>query len=181
MKAKTMRLCVYNSIQWTRSGRQSNKDLHSTKTSCKHYNSWARHKDFQVGDLVLRKVMGAARDPTHGKLDPNQEARPQLGRTLQNHIMAEERHLLPRDTRRTKVVPSMERQAPTKVLLVEMIVWSNTPQFSSLLQIIFSTILFKYLYILSLKGRSFSLENNFSTNAWFIIRRVFKYHQCIFL
>ena len=30
----------------------------------KHYNSRVRHKEFKVGDLVLRKVMGAARDPT---------------------------------------------------------------------------------------------------------------------
>ena len=39
----------------------------------KHYNSRVRHKDFKVGDLVLRKVMGAARDPTQGKLGPNWE------------------------------------------------------------------------------------------------------------
>ena len=37
----------------------------------KHYNSRVRHRDFQVGDLVLRKVMGASRDPTHGKIGPN--------------------------------------------------------------------------------------------------------------
>ena len=37
----------------------------------KHYNSRVRHRDFKVGDLVLRKVMGAARDPTQGKLSPN--------------------------------------------------------------------------------------------------------------
>ena len=30
----------------------------------KHYNNKVRHRDFQVGDLVLRKVMGAARDPS---------------------------------------------------------------------------------------------------------------------
>ena len=30
----------------------------------KHYNSRVQHRDFKVGDLVLRKVMGAARDPT---------------------------------------------------------------------------------------------------------------------
>ena len=30
----------------------------------KHYNSRVRHKDFQVGDLVLRKVMGVVKDPT---------------------------------------------------------------------------------------------------------------------
>ena len=37
----------------------------------KHYR--VRHRDFQVGDLVLRKVMGAGRDPTQGKLGPNWE------------------------------------------------------------------------------------------------------------
>ena len=37
----------------------------------KHYNSQVRHRDFQVEDLALRKVMGATRDPSHGKLDPN--------------------------------------------------------------------------------------------------------------
>ena len=39
----------------------------------KHYNSGVRHRDFQVGDLILRKVMGAARDPTQGKLGLNWE------------------------------------------------------------------------------------------------------------
>ena len=39
----------------------------------KHYNSWVRHRDFQVKDLFLRKVMGAARDPTQGKLGSNWE------------------------------------------------------------------------------------------------------------
>ena len=34
----------------------------------KHYNSRVRHRDFQVGDLVLRKVMGTSRDPTKGSL-----------------------------------------------------------------------------------------------------------------
>ena len=39
----------------------------------KHYNSNVRHGDFQVGDLVLRKVMGTTRDPLQGKLGPNWE------------------------------------------------------------------------------------------------------------
>ena len=39
----------------------------------KHYNSRVRHRDFQVGDLVLRKVMGSARDLTQRKLGPNWE------------------------------------------------------------------------------------------------------------
>ena len=39
----------------------------------KYYNSNVRRRDFQVGDLVLRKVMGVARDPSQGKLGPNWE------------------------------------------------------------------------------------------------------------
>ena len=30
----------------------------------KHYNSKVKHRDFQVGDLVLRKVTGTTRDPS---------------------------------------------------------------------------------------------------------------------
>ena len=37
----------------------------------KHYNTKVRHRDFQIGDLVLRKVIGAAKDPSQGKLGPN--------------------------------------------------------------------------------------------------------------
>ena len=44
----------------------------------KHYNSRVRHKDFQVGDLVLRKVMGATKDPIQGKLGPNWEGSYQI-------------------------------------------------------------------------------------------------------
>ena len=39
----------------------------------KHYNARVRHRDFEIGDLVLRKVMGAAKDPSQGKLGPNWE------------------------------------------------------------------------------------------------------------
>ena len=39
----------------------------------KHCNSRVRHRNFKVGDLVLRKVMGATWDPTQGKLGPNWE------------------------------------------------------------------------------------------------------------
>ena len=34
----------------------------------KHYNSKVKHKDFQVGDLVLRKVIGTTKDTSQGKL-----------------------------------------------------------------------------------------------------------------
>ncbi|XP_065622693.1 uncharacterized protein LOC136064648 [Quercus suber] len=39
----------------------------------KYYNSKVRRRDFQIGDLVLRKVMGATKDPSQGKLGPNWE------------------------------------------------------------------------------------------------------------
>ena len=39
----------------------------------KRYNSRVRHRDFQVGDLVLRKVMDATKDVSQGKLGPNWE------------------------------------------------------------------------------------------------------------
>ena len=39
----------------------------------KRYNSRVRHRDFQVGDLVLRKVMDATKDASKGKLGPNWE------------------------------------------------------------------------------------------------------------
>ena len=39
----------------------------------KHYNSNVKHRDFQVGDLVLRKVMSTTRDPSQGKLGLNWE------------------------------------------------------------------------------------------------------------
>ena len=39
----------------------------------KHYNTKVRHRDFQIGDLVLWKVMGAAKDLSQGKLGPNWE------------------------------------------------------------------------------------------------------------
>ena len=39
----------------------------------KYYNSNVRHRDFQVGDFVLRKVMGTTKDSSQGKLGPNWE------------------------------------------------------------------------------------------------------------
>ena len=39
----------------------------------KHYNSRAKHMNFQVRDLILRKVTGAVKDPSQRKLGPNRE------------------------------------------------------------------------------------------------------------
>ena len=39
----------------------------------KHYNTKVRPRQFQVGDLVLRNVTTATRDPSQGKLGSNWE------------------------------------------------------------------------------------------------------------
>ena len=39
----------------------------------KHYNFNVRHRDFQVGDLLLRRVTSTAKDPSQGKFGPNWE------------------------------------------------------------------------------------------------------------
>ena len=44
---------------------------HYQDLMAKHYNSRVKHRDFKVGDLVLRKVIGTARDPTQGMFSSN--------------------------------------------------------------------------------------------------------------
>ena len=39
----------------------------------KHYNAKVKPRHFSIGDLVLRKVTTATKDPTQGKLGPNWE------------------------------------------------------------------------------------------------------------
>ena len=51
----------------------------------KYYNSNVSYRDFQVGDLVLRKVMGAAKDPSQGKLGPNWEGPYRITCTFKNN------------------------------------------------------------------------------------------------
>ena len=68
----------------------------------KHYNSRVKRRDFQVGDLVLRKVTGTKKKSIPRKV------KTQLGRSLQDHLMAEERHLSLGDTQRTEVASSVE-------------------------------------------------------------------------
>ena len=37
----------------------------------KHYNAKVKPRDFNIKDLVLRKVTTATKDPMQGKLGPN--------------------------------------------------------------------------------------------------------------
>ena len=92
--------------------------------------------------------------------------------------MVKEMHLPPRNTRRTEVTPSMEHEAPTEVLPVEMIMWRATLFVCSLLSLILATLLRLQFTLVNFATNTFkpkrrvfffSLENYFSTNAWFII------------
>ena len=77
-----------------------------------HYNSRVRHRDFQVEDLILRNIIGVARDPTQRKLGPNWEGPYQVTSW----------HLPPRNDGQTEARPPMERRAPTEVLPVKRMV-----------------------------------------------------------
>ena len=56
--------------------------------------------------------MGAARDPTQGKLGPNWEGPYRI-------TLVKEGHLPPRDDRRAKAATSMEHRALAKVLPIK--------------------------------------------------------------
>jgi hypothetical protein len=43
------------------------------KKMVRHHNAKVKARQFEVGDLVLRKVTLATKDPTQGKLGPNWE------------------------------------------------------------------------------------------------------------
>ena len=66
-KARHLQLNLLDEIRATAKQRLARyQDL-----MAKHYNSRVKQRDFKVGDLVLRKVMGATRDSAQGKLGPN--------------------------------------------------------------------------------------------------------------
>ena len=47
------------------------KDYH--RKTVKYYDRKVRPRSFKPGDLVLKKLLPARKDPTHGKLEPNWE------------------------------------------------------------------------------------------------------------
>ena len=50
---------------------KSVEDYH--KKTTKYYDQRVRPRSFRFGDLVLKKLLPARKDPTHGKLGPNWE------------------------------------------------------------------------------------------------------------
>ena len=69
------------------------------------------------------------------------KARPQLERTLQDHVMAEEGHLPPQDAGRMETSAPMEHEAPSKILPVEMMD-DDVPLFPSLFNFTTTSFLF---------------------------------------
>ena len=69
------------------------------------------------------------------------KARPQLGRTLQDHVMAEEGHLPPRDAGRTETSTPIEHGAPSEILSVE-VMDGDVPLFPSLFNFTTTSFLF---------------------------------------
>ena len=43
------------------------------RKTARYYDRKVRHNSFKPGDIVLKKLMPAKKDPTHGKLEPNWE------------------------------------------------------------------------------------------------------------
>uniref|UniRef100_A0A2N9ER72 RNA-directed DNA polymerase n=1 Tax=Fagus sylvatica TaxID=28930 RepID=A0A2N9ER72_FAGSY len=76
----------------------------------RYYDRRVKHREFKVGDLVLRKVTLATKDPTQGKAGTH------MGRTIQGRQVPQKRHLSPGEVRRGRPTSSLERRASEKVL-----------------------------------------------------------------
>ena len=59
------------------------------------YDAKVKLRPLKPGDLVLRQILGTAKNPAWGKLGPNGEVRTQLGRTISHHICGWYRSLFP--------------------------------------------------------------------------------------
>ena len=101
----------------------------------KHYNSNVRHRDFHVGDLVLWKVMGAAKDPSQGKLGLNWEGPYRITSWQRKGTY----HLKTLDGWKLQHPWNTEHGTPSEILPVEMIV-DDFPLFPSLFN--FTSFLF---------------------------------------
>ena len=105
--------CACSQTYQTKSGLQLNRDWHGTRTS------WPSTTiQSQTQGLPSRRSHPKESNGRQQRSYPR-EARPKLGRTLQNYIVAKERHIPPQDTRRAKATPSMKHRASNKILPVE--------------------------------------------------------------
>ena len=75
---------------------KSAEDYHRKTT--KYYDRRVRPRSFRPGDLVLKKLLPARKDPTHGKLGPNWEgpyAVSRIVRPCNYELQTEEGNTLP--------------------------------------------------------------------------------------
>ena len=72
--------------------------LHYQRNTARYYDRRVRHISFKVGDLVLRKLLLARKDPAHGKLGPNWEGPYIISRVIRPgnyELQTEEGKVLP--------------------------------------------------------------------------------------
>ena len=105
--------CACRQTYQTKSGIQLNRDWLGTRTS------WPSIIiPSQTQGLPSRRSRPKESNGCQQRSYPR-EAWPKLGRTLQNYVVAKERHIPPRDTRWAKATPSMKHRASKKILSVE--------------------------------------------------------------
>lgn len=47
--------------------------VHYKNLMTKHHDTMVKHRQFKIGDLVLKRMSSTTKNPTHGKLRPNWE------------------------------------------------------------------------------------------------------------
>uniref|UniRef100_A0A2N9GFI3 RNA-directed DNA polymerase n=1 Tax=Fagus sylvatica TaxID=28930 RepID=A0A2N9GFI3_FAGSY len=76
----------------------------------RYYDRRVKHREFKVGDLVLRKVTPRNKGPNPGKTGTH------MGRTIQNRQVPQERHLSPGEVRRGRTTSPLERRTSEEIL-----------------------------------------------------------------
>ena len=138
----------------------------------KHFNSKVRYRDFQVRDLILRKVMGSTKDTIQGKLGHNWEGPYRVTSwhrkgTYHLEMLDEQKLHHPWNAEHLKKYyqQTISNKRATTLLISSLCLSS----------------LFLLQYFLSPNGRSFCLRNNFSTCMYHNKRSLFRYNQRIYL
>uniref|UniRef100_A0A2N9J8F1 Uncharacterized protein n=2 Tax=Fagus sylvatica TaxID=28930 RepID=A0A2N9J8F1_FAGSY len=78
----------------------------------RYYDRRVKHREFKVGDLVLRKVTSRNKGPNPGKTGTH------MGRTIQSRQVPQERHLSPGEVRRGRTTSPLERRTSEEILPV---------------------------------------------------------------
>ena len=66
-------LCLYLDLLEEKQEQAQRRTKDYQRKTSRHYDRKIRPYNFKLGDLVLKKLLPAKKDPTHGKLGPNWE------------------------------------------------------------------------------------------------------------